>query len=55
MIIATASHVDHGKTSLVQFRHLTDLNRNRAIEVLEYFDKIGLNRGNGDSRIINTL
>ena len=54
IILASASDLG-GQISLVQFRHLTGLNRNRAIEVLEYFDKIGLTRRNGDPRIINTL
>jgi len=52
IILASASNLG-GQISLVQFRHLTGLNRNRAIEVLEYFDKIGLTRRNGHSRIIH--
>ena len=52
IILAAANDLD-GQVSLAQFRHLTGLNRNRAIEVLEYFDKIGLTRRTHNSRIIN--
>ena len=52
-IIVNAANDLDGKISLVQFRDLTILSRNRAIEVLEYFDKTGVTRRIGDSRVIN--
>ena len=40
-----------GKFSVAQFRDRTAIGRNAAIEILEYFDRIGLTRRQGEVRI----
>ena len=43
-----ASHSGAGELSAAQFRDATGLGRKRAIQILEYFDRIGLLRRVGD-------
>jgi selenocysteine-specific elongation factor len=48
---------DHagGEFSIGEFRDATGIGRNLAIEVLEYFDRLGLTRRGGNTRVIRCL
>ena len=41
-----------GKFTIAEFRSFTGLSRNQAIEVLEYFDRIGFTRRAGNTRVV---
>jgi len=40
--------------SVIQFRDASEIGRNLCIEILEYFDKIGFTRRDGNSRFLRT-
>ena len=50
-VVAVNTSFD-GVIQLAEFRRSTGLNRNQAIEVLEYFDRIGFTRRVGAARVI---
>ena len=41
-----------GMIKIAGFRNFTGLSRNQAIEVLEYFDRIGFTRRAGNARVV---
>ena len=41
-----------GMIQIAEFRSFTGLSRNQAIEVLEYFDRIGFTRRVGSARVV---
>ena len=40
--------------SVIQFRDASGIGRNLCIEILEYFDRVGFTRREGNSRFIRT-
>ena len=50
---ADTSGEDHG-FSVIQFRDASGIGRNLCIEILEYFDRIGFTRRDGNSRFLRT-
>ena len=49
-----AANADDEGFSVIQFRDATGIGRNLCIELLEYFDKIGFTRRDGNSRFLRT-
>lgn len=47
--LARGAVADHGEVTAATFRDLTGLGRKRAIQVLEFFDRVGLLRRVGDA------
>ena len=58
MIVGTAGHIDHGKTTLV--RALTGVDTDRLKEekargkILEFFDRVGYTRFQRDRHVLRT-
>ncbi len=51
--IAAEDAADEG-FSVIQFRDTSGIGRNLCIEILEYFDRIGFTRREGNSRFVRT-
>ena len=51
--LATNNTSDEG-FSVIQFRDASGIGRNLCIEILEYFDKVGFTRRDGNSRYLRT-
>ena len=47
-----ANFSSDGMMKIAEFRSFTGLSRNQAIEVLEYFDRIGFTRRAGNARVV---
>ena len=43
---------EHGSVEAAQFRDATGLGRKRAIQILEFFDRIGMLRRVGDTHLL---
>ncbi len=50
----TASQNDEAGFSVIQFRDASGIGRNLCIEILEYFDRVGFTRREGNSRFVRT-
>jgi len=48
------THAEEGGFSVIQFRDETGIGRNLCIEILEYFDRVGFTRRDGNTRILRT-
>lgn len=51
--LAAANEDDEG-FSVIQFRDTSQIGRNLCIEILEYFDRVGFTRRDGNSRFVRT-
>jgi selenocysteine-specific elongation factor len=49
-VVATAGHVDHGKSMLVRARQALGTTRRTAIPLLEWLDRAGVTRRLADDR-----
>jgi selenocysteine-specific elongation factor len=48
------THAEEGGFSVIQFRDESGIGRNLCIEILEYFDRVGFTRRDGNTRILRT-
>jgi selenocysteine-specific elongation factor len=49
-----SEHLDEEGFSVIQFRDASKIGRNLCIEILEYFDKVGFTRRDGNMRHVRT-
>jgi len=54
-VVRLSRQREQGEFTIADYRDQAGIGRNLAIEVLEYFDRLGLTRREGDARAVRCL